>query len=242
MQTQAIAIPEVQGFAQKARFFREGEANLVEISFVGSKDTVVKKVSPVEMAQFRDDWDAFCDGRPVERRKGTPLTAIMPSETAERYIGRNVHSLEEVAQLSDAQCQGLGHGTLTHRQTAIRFLAARKAEEAARQRDAISEGAATLTSAVEAKVAQSSGEIAELKDQIAKLSELVSTLVAITGPVELPNGNRVAPVKLVDGTWTEQPATLPVAKRRPGRPKKAAALPPEPAADDGDSGDDPDED
>ncbi len=198
MQPQTITLPEVTAFAQKGRFFRQGDADFIEISFVGSKDTVVRKVKPEHMALFREEWNAFCDGRPAERRQGTPLTDVgMPSERAEEFVYRNVHTLEELAMLSDAQCQGLGHGTLTYRENGRKLLQARALQRAARDRDAVSEGAATLTSAVEAKVEQSTGEIAELKAQVSDLTKAVGALLAAMQPAE--------------------------AKRGPGRPKKAVA-------------------
>jgi len=191
-----ITLPEVQGFAQKGRFFREGDANMIEISFVGSKDTVVRKVKPEHMAAFPDEWAAYCDGRPPERRKGTPLTDVVDPQRAETYIARNVHTLEELAALSDAQCQALGHGTLTQRETARKLLIQRQAEQQVRARDAVSEGAATLSAATEAKFEQATGDVAELKAQVSELTGAVTELT-----------------KLV--------ASL-AEKRGPGRPRKEA--------------------
>lgn len=189
------AHPDVHAFPQKGRFYREGAVDFVEISFVGSKDSVVRKVKPEHMAKFPEEWNAYCDGRPPERRQGTALTAIgMPDQRAEEYIHRNVQTLEELAVLSDAQCQALGHGTMTYRETGRKFLAAEAMKKAARERDEVAAGAATLSSAVEAKVEQSSGEIAELKAQVSDLTKAVGALVAAMGE-----------------------------KRGPGRPKKAPA-------------------
>jgi hypothetical protein len=205
MSLQNLTLPEVQSFAQKGRFFREGTTDFIEIQFVGSKDSIVKKVAPEHMAKFREEWNAYCDGRPPQRRQGTDLTAIgIPAEKAEEYAFRNVHTLEELAALSDAQCQGLGHGTLTHRQMAQKLLSAHAMEKAAAARDAVSEGAATLSTEVAAKVEQSSGDIAELKTQVGDLTKAVAALVAAMQPVEV--------------------------KRGPGRPKKVEPAP-EPAAE-----------
>lgn len=199
MQPQNITLPEVQSFAQKARFFREGGTNFVEISFLGSKDTCVEKVSPKHMAQFSEAWAAYCDGRPMERRKGTPLTDVgMRPEQAEAYIARNLHTLEELAALQDLQCQQLGHGTLTHREAARKLLAHRQAQQAVQERDAVSAGAATLSAATEAKVEQASGDVAALKEQVATLTAGQDEIKAMLAQL-----------------MTQAP------KRGPGRPPKA---------------------
>jgi len=63
-----IDLDIVRPMHQNGRFFKdEFGRDQIEISFVGSKDTLIKDVSPQIMAQFRSEWDAYCDGRPVER-------------------------------------------------------------------------------------------------------------------------------------------------------------------------------
>lgn len=144
-----IALAEVASFQQSARFFKEDGADFVEVSFVGSKDSLIKKVSPEHMAKFKDAWDAYCDGRELEQRKGTPLTdAPMIETVAKSYVQRNVHTLEELAMLSDAQCQALGHGTLTYRESARKLLAVRTDERRQDQMNAVSKAAGTIGGAV----------------------------------------------------------------------------------------------
>ena len=41
-----ITLPEVKVYTQSAKFFRRGEQDFVEISFIGAKDTLVERVSP----------------------------------------------------------------------------------------------------------------------------------------------------------------------------------------------------
>jgi hypothetical protein len=117
---QEIDLPEVQKFQQRARFFKDGDGDFVEISYVGSKDTNVLKVTPQLMAQYRSEWTAYCDGSPLKIRPGTPLTALhgLDQVMADKYIAQNVHTVEELAVLNDMQCQSLGHGTLTFRKQA----------------------------------------------------------------------------------------------------------------------------
>lgn len=166
-----LSIAGVDSFQQSARFYKDDGADFVEISFVGSKDSLVKKVSPEHMAKFKDAWDAYCDGRELEQRKGTPLTDAPMSEiVAKSYVQRNVHTLEELAMLSDAQCQALGHGTLTHRENARKLIATRTDERRQDQMKAVSKAAGTIGGA--APTADNSEVLETLKDQSQQLKVL----------------------------------------------------------------------
>jgi hypothetical protein len=172
-----IVLPEVPALPQKARFFREGGRDLVELSTIGSKDTVVRKVQPQHMAQFRSDWNAYCDGQPPQRRSGTPLTDLpsLNKDKAEVYVAHNVHTLEELAELSDAQCQGLGHGTLTDREQARKLMEQRRFAAKEHARKVVSDAAAGIGPAPAENYASRS-ELAEVKDLLAALSKNVATL------------------------------------------------------------------
>lgn len=176
MQEATIDIPEVRAMHQNARFFREGAIDYVEISFVGSKDTVVKKVTPRHMAQFNPEWTAYCDGRPPEKRQGTPLTDIKGVDQlkAEQYMHANVHTAEEIAALSDGQCQALGHGTITARREAQAILAMRAAHSAQTQMDRIADATKKLGTQPTAPAP----EIAEMKADIAGLKEGMGAILA----------------------------------------------------------------
>lgn len=140
-----LDIAGVEAFQQAGRFFKENGVDFVEISFVGTKDTMIKKVAPEHMAKFQESWNAYCDGREPAQRKGTPLTdAPMNEVQAKGYIDRNVHTLEEIAFLSDGQCQALGHGTLTHREAARKLLAARRERQTEERINQISKATASL--------------------------------------------------------------------------------------------------
>lgn len=177
-----ITLPEVKVYAQSAKFFRRGEQDFVEISFVGAKDTLVERVKPSHMAQFRNEWDAYCDARPMQRREGVSLTDLpgLDLEKAESYIARNVHTLEELAALSDAQCQGIGHGTLTDREGARKLVTQRQLENRDLMQRAVHEASATIGSKPAEQYAPSAdldfvkAEIAELKQSIADLAGLVA--------------------------------------------------------------------
>ena len=177
-----ITLPEVKVYVQSAKFFRRGEQDYVEISFIGAKDTFVEKVKPSHMAEFRNEWDAYCDGRPIERRDGIALTDLpsLDEVRAESYIARNVHTLDELAALSDAQCQGIGHGALTDRQGARRLVTQRQLESREKMQRAVHEASATVgprpgeqhlpTADVEAV----KSEIAGLKQSIADLAGILT--------------------------------------------------------------------
>lgn len=174
-----ITLPEVTPRLQSAKFIRRGNQTLIEISMVGSKDTNVEKVRPDHMARFKSEWDAFCDGRPPERRPGTPLTELssIDDAKAEHYIFRNVHSLEELAALDDGQCQSLGHGTLTDRQAA-RALVARKQAE---QRDAMHKKAVEATAKigpVPAEKYAGNSEVEALKSDVAEMKTAMASIAA----------------------------------------------------------------
>jgi hypothetical protein len=176
-----ITLPEVKVYMQSARFFRRGDQDFVEISFVGAKDTLVEKVKPSHMAQFRNEWDAYCDGRPMQRRDGIALTELpgLDEERAESYIARNVHTLEELAALSDAQCQGIGHGTLTDRQGARQVVTQRQLETCDRMQRAVHAASAAIGPkpaeqyVPNADLESVKSEIAELKQGIADLAGLI---------------------------------------------------------------------
>ena len=173
----------VQSFAAKPRFYKDGNKDLVEISLIGAKDTTVKRVTPDIMARFRDEWNAYCDGKPMEPRKGTPLTTLpeINQDLADTLIARNLHTLEELAVLNDHQCQGLGHGLITMRKKAQAVIMMKQAEAAQRSHKHISDEMAKVG---EAPVVDNSAEIGELKDivraqgaQLSALTELLTKMV-----------------------------------------------------------------
>lgn len=167
-----IDLPEVQSFAQQPRFFKDGGKDYVEISFLGAKDTVVKKVTPDIMAKFRDEWNAYCDGKPLEKRKGTPLTVLpeISEQMADEFVRRNLHTLEELAVLSDHQCQGLGHGLITLRRKAIALVQQRQFAEKDRAHKAI-------TSAVVKPAPEENNDITELKSIVAEQGKKIDVLI-----------------------------------------------------------------
>ena len=198
-----ITLPEVRVYTQAAKFFRRGEQDFVEISFIGAKDTLVEKVAPAHMAQFRNEWDAYCDGRPMQRRAGIGLTELagLDDEKAESYVARNVHTLEELAALSDAQCQGIGHGTLTDRQGARKLVMQRQLERRDRMQRAVHEATAAIAPKPAEQYAPSAdlesvkGELAELRQGIADLAALIGGDTKLGGETKPRGRSKAAAAK-----------------------------------------------
>ncbi len=165
---------------QRARFFKDNGRDFVEISFVGTKDTLVKKVAPEHMAKFRAEWDAYCDGRPPERRAGTPLTRLVQEQRAEHYIQRNIHNVEELAALDDVQCQGVGHGTITDREHARRLLEEQKLEREVKARERITN--MTAAAAPASSQVGDSGDLTEIKQNLAALANSMQALITALTP------------------------------------------------------------
>lgn len=175
-----FTLPEVQVLHQKPRFFKEGNADFIEISYVGSKDTMIRKVCPQHMASFRDEWNAYCDGQPVKQRSGTPLTDLpsIKDLRVEHYTSRNVQTLEELAALTDAQCQALGHGVLTDREHTRKLLTQRTIEQTSQIRDKVTKMSADIGPVPSEKYA-SAGELAATNAKIDALADNVAALVAV---------------------------------------------------------------
>lgn len=174
-EVQEISLPEVQAFGQTPRFYRdENGRDMVEISFVGDGGTTnIKKVTPKHMADFRDAWNLYCDGTPPQQRKGTALTDVegINDLRAEQFIKANIHTAEELQALSDAQCQGVGHGTLTCRENAKKLLALRSVERADATVKQMSAAAASM------KAGPQSAEIETLKNDVAELKGMLGDVL-----------------------------------------------------------------
>lgn len=167
-----ITLPEVKAHTQAGRFFRRGDRDYIEISFIGSKDTINQSVTPEHMAKFKAEWDAYCDGRPMQQRPGTPLTDLsqISEARAQDYIHRNVHNLEELAALNDGQCQSLGHGTLTDRKGARALVAERQMQERDKLQREVQQKSATVGPVPAEKYAGNS-EVESLKSEVAELKQ-----------------------------------------------------------------------
>jgi putative alpha-1,2-mannosidase len=172
-----ITAPEVSTTAQRARFYRSGDRDFIEISFVGNPDTVIRRVEPAHMARFKNEWDAYCDGLPPKMRAGTPLTDLVNEGRAQHYIARNIHNLEELACLDDNQCQGVGHGTMTDRKNARNLIEQRKIEAMQKASRKITNMTSDATKLSATEAPAPNAEITEIKDTVNKLSDTMSALM-----------------------------------------------------------------
>ena len=187
--TEELELPEVAKQVKKGRFYKDTDGReLIEISFVGSKDTFVSAVEPEHMAEFRSEWNAYCDGRPPERRKGTALTDLpgLEPQKAEKYINANVHTLEELAALSDGQCQAVGHGVLTDRENTRKLLLDRqhKFKELMQKRvgDAMAKAQPVKDEAATAELSEMKTAIAALAQGQAETNKSIAALVQALTP------------------------------------------------------------
>ena len=171
----------VASLTQRAKFYRsETGHDMVEISAVGSKDTTIRKVTPTDMAMFKAEWDAFNDGRPITKREGTPLTKVsgVNESRAEMYFGRNIHNAEELAALSDSQCQQLGHGVLTDRKAALALVATLAQEARVAAHDAVLKAAEKITPAAAPAPDELGKKIDALSDSVGALVALLTAQAA----------------------------------------------------------------
>lgn len=173
LEADGTSFPGVFSISQRAHFYKdENGRDMVEISFVGQKDTVVHYVSPQHMAQYKREWDAYCDKQPLELRRGTPLSELFDEKSESKYVAVNIHNLEELAALNDLQCQGVGRGTMTDRENAQRKLAQNQYEEEVARRRKIDELVAPLSTAAAAP----NLELETLKQTISELEQGMKTL------------------------------------------------------------------
>jgi hypothetical protein len=176
-----IDIPEVQAFKQSARFYKDNGRDMVELSFIGSKDTLINKVTPEHMAKYRQEWTAYCDGLPPGKRPGTALTELMDETRGTALFNQNVHNLEELSALSDGQCQALGHGTLTLRENAKKLLMQRAFESKRVASERIAEKSADIGPVPADKYAGQT-EVAALSAKVDSLADSVAALVQMMTP------------------------------------------------------------
>ena len=197
--TEELELPEVAKQTKKGRFYKESGRDFIEISFVGSKDTFVDRVQPEHMAEFRTEWNAYCDGKPLEKRKGTPLTDLpgLNEQKAEKYINANVHNLEELAALSDGQCQAVGHGVLTDRENTRKLLLDRQHK---------------FKELMQKKIGNEMGKAQPVKDEAAaaELSEM-KTAIAALAQGQADTNKAIAALAQA------------LTPRKPGRPKRGDA-------------------
>ena len=88
------------------------------------KKIVVRPVNDQDKRRFPFSWQQFERGEDQSKR-GTPLTDLFDSdaEIVPHYGAMNIHTLEDLAQVSDGNLQALGAGARENRLRAKEYLA-----------------------------------------------------------------------------------------------------------------------
>lgn len=184
MSLEEIALPEVTAHLHTVKFSKEKNSTYIEIKNTGTSETSVRKVRPEDMARYRNEWMAFCDGMPPskELRKGISLKMLngMNDELEQKFISYNVHNIEEFAALSDMQCQTLGHGTLTLRKQAQERLGLLRLQQQEQAVKVINEAAASVKPVPDAQYA-SQDDLVAVKESVASLDTKMDAILAALG-------------------------------------------------------------
>ncbi len=129
MQADMMATTQTAGKV-RAKFFKDGTQDYVEISAIGDPCNVIHKVRPEHVQRFPQDWAAFEAGKSEPDVVGTPLTEV-PGIDKNASLGlrlKGIRTVEELAILDEAAAKSLGMGGLTWWQTAKLLMAARERE------------------------------------------------------------------------------------------------------------------
>lgn len=110
----------------RAKFFKDGDFDRVEISIVGDPNTFIKKVEPSDIKQFPLEWESYRAGEREVEYGGTPLTDVPGVDPGKSvaYKLKGVHNAEMLAELTDAGCRNMGLGALSDRRGAQLLLKA----------------------------------------------------------------------------------------------------------------------
>jgi hypothetical protein len=104
--------------------------DLVEIKLIGDPNTVIYKMKDKEeqiKQEFPDDY--YKNKKPkVQEKKETPLSKLKSLNRNKKkfFEMEGITSIEQLAELSDGACHGLGKDVLDHRKEAKQFLAGGK--------------------------------------------------------------------------------------------------------------------
>lgn len=122
----------------RAHFFKDGARDMVELKIVGDPNTLIRKVKPVDLDQYKTEWAAYQGGQESVDVGGTPLTDVpgITRETATLLRLKGVRNVEELATLDDAAVKAVGMQGLAWRRTAKLLLQEKELEELKAERDA----------------------------------------------------------------------------------------------------------
>ena len=107
--------------------------DLVEIKLIGDPNTVIYKMKDKEeqiKQEFPNEYNAYYKNKkPISNeKKETPLTKLKSLNKGKKkfFEMEGITSVEQLADLSDGACHGLGKDVLDHRKEAKQFLAGGK--------------------------------------------------------------------------------------------------------------------
>lgn len=115
---------------------------------------------PPDPARWPNAWAAFKNSA-VQVQEGTPLESfpLLGTSTVLNFKSYNVHTVEQLASVSDAVIHNLGTGAMDLREKAKAWLKAAKDSSA--------------VTAMQAELTKRDLDIAALKEQLAELSKMV---------------------------------------------------------------------
>jgi len=108
----------------RAKFFKDGKRDMVEVTIVGDPNTLIEKVTPARVAEFPREWESYQGGLAVVDVGGTDLTEVpgITRDMATAMRLKGVRNVEELAALDDAATKSLGMQGLAFRRTAQLLL------------------------------------------------------------------------------------------------------------------------
>ena len=209
------------------------DVEIIEVRVPGDPDMRRDVVTDDHKRRYPKQYIAFKKGQTQETVSGTPLAVWAPMKRSQveeaRHFG--VHTVQQLAQLSDGNMQRLGPGWIAMRNLARDWeKAANDGAALAQLRSALDAAEARIKTmedmlrrqAVELhKTPSEGGAVVPADDRVARLEALVASLASkvVTAPMAPPtpmNGESVQPVqnmaKKVDGRSKEARAAKAAAK------------------------------
>jgi hypothetical protein len=114
----------------RAKFFKDGERDYIEITIIGDPCTVLRKVTVQDTQRFPIDWAAYVAGEKEIVIDGSPLTDVpgVDRNLSLAYKLKGVRTAEELAALDEMSAKSLGMGGLTTWQAARNLVRLRQLE------------------------------------------------------------------------------------------------------------------
>ena len=109
-------------------FFKdENDVDFAELKIIGDPNSIVydaKKHAEQLKADFPKEWASYFKDSKIIQKKETDLNVLktMNPRKIEALKLEGITSVEQLSNLSDGACHGLGKGTLDYRKEAKEFL------------------------------------------------------------------------------------------------------------------------